>query len=301
MRFASVRHEGALRPAVMHDDSWALLPHDLAADLFNVIAGGEEMLERVRDGAPTFDRIPLQGAELAAPLKRQPRDVLCTGWNYWDHFEEGRGRREGQDPEERPNHPTFFTKGPDTIIGPRDPIAYDPDLSTKWDYEAELAVVMGRQGRSIPEEQAMEHVWGYTLANDISLRDLQRAHGGQWLKGKSIDCTMPVGPWITTADEIDQPVELTCELNGQTVQHASTSLMAFPLPRLISELSWGMTIRPGQLVLTGTPAGVGNARNPQLFLQEGDEVVVRGSHGLGELRNRLVKTDLSGQSLGPDA
>ncbi|MFG3023621.1 fumarylacetoacetate hydrolase family protein [Streptomyces sp. NPDC048254] len=184
--------------------------------------------------------------------------------------------------------------GPDTVIGPADDIAYDPDLSAKWDYEAEIALVMGRAGRSIPEEKAMDHVFGLLVANDVSQRDLQRAHGGQWLKGKSIDATMPLGPWLTTADEIDDltGLRVRCEVNGRLLQDASSGQMAFSVPRIIAELSRGMTLRAGDVVLTGTPSGVGNARDPQIFLADGDVVVTRVS-GLGELRNTVRRTRLT--------
>jgi 2,4-didehydro-3-deoxy-L-rhamnonate hydrolase len=139
-------------------------------------------------------------------------------------------------------------------------------------------------------------VFGYCLANDISQRDLQRRHGGQWLKGKSIDGTMPLGPYIVTADELDvRKIRLRCEVNGQTLQDAVIAQMAFPIEELIAELSFGMTLHPGDVILTGTPSGVGNAREPQLFLKDGDEVVVRGE-GLGELRNVLTARDLAGTS-----
>lgn len=196
----------------------------------------------------------------------------------------------------KPTAPTFFTKGPDTVLGPYDDIAYDATVSAKWDYEAEMVVVIGKPGRSIPVERAMEHVWGYCLANDVSQRDLQRRHGGQWLKGKSIDASMPLGPWLVPADEIDPArVHLECVVNGTVLQSASTAQMAFSIPELIAELSFGMTLRAGDVLLTGTPSGVGNAREPQIFLHEGDDVIVRGS-GLGELRNRLVKANLRGES-----
>lgn len=237
--------------------------------------------------------MPLAEVRLLAPLTRFNRDVLCTGWNYWDHFEESRGKREGQDVD-RPDHPTFFTKGPDTVIGPVDDIAFDPELSRKWDYEAEVALVIGRDGRSIPAERAWEHVFGFVVANDVSQRDLQRAHGGQWLKGKSIDATMPLGPWITTVDEVADPYDLRirCELNGQLMQDASTAQVAFRFEQLIAELSLGMTLRAGDIVLTGTPSGIGNARDPQVFLAEGDVVVTR-VEGLGTLRNRVVAVRLT--------
>ena len=145
-------------------------------------------------------------------------------------------------------------------------------------------------------KQALDHVFGYCLANDISQRDLQRRHGGQWLKGKSIDGTMPLGPYIVTADELDvRKIRLRCEVNGQTLQDAVIAQMAFPIEELIAELSFGMTLHPGDVILTGTPSGVGNAREPQLFLKDGDEVVVRGE-GLGELRNVLTARDLAGTS-----
>jgi 2,4-diketo-3-deoxy-L-fuconate hydrolase len=159
-----------------------------------------------------------------------------------------------------------------------------------------LALVIGAGGRSIAATDAQKHIWGYCLANDISQRDLQRRHGGQWLKGKSIDATMPIGPYLVTADEVDPTqIRLQCRLNGQVMQDALVSQMAFPIPELIAELSFGMTLNPGDLIITGTPAGVGNARDPQIFLKPGDELIVSGT-GLGELHNRIVEADLYGNS-----
>ena len=213
MRFVTVAHAGRERPGVVDGEDVVLLD---AADLVSVIEAGPAALVAVRNELASAERLPLASVRLCAPLRRFRRDVLCTGWNYWDHFEESKGKREGQDVD-RPDHPTFFTKGPDVVIGPYDEIAYDPAISAKWDYEAELALVIGKTGRSIPVADALDHVWGYTLANDVSQRDLQRQHGGQWLKGKSIDDTMPLGPWIVTADEFGDPqdVHLQCLLNGE--------------------------------------------------------------------------------------
>lgn len=290
MKFATIRQSAVTRVAVS-DGHWALVP-ERYGELFDIVVGGRELLTDLRQELGRFQRLESGPEHLCAPLLRYPRDILCTGWNYWDHFEEGIGLREGQEVQ-RPEHPTFFTKGPDTVIGPTDDIAFDSALSSRWDYEAELALVFGRTGRSIQRGRAMDYVWGYMLANDISQRDLQRAHGGQWLKGKSIDRTMPIGPWLVTADEIDPGgVRLECFLNGAQHQDAMTSQMAFPIPDLIAELSWGMTVRAGQILLTGTPPGVGDARDPQVFLKAGDEVVVRGS-GIGELHNRLVDVSLT--------
>lgn len=280
--------------AVTDDHTVAVLPAD-GLTLDDVVRGGPETLDSLRRDLEHAERLPLDAVRLTAPLRRFNRDILCTGWNYWDHFEESRGKREGQDPAERPKHPTFFTKGPDAVIGPHDDLAHDSEISAKWDYEAELALVIGKTGRSIPEEKAWEHIFGLCVANDVSQRDLQRRHGGQWLKGKSIDATMPLGPWITTTDEIADPYDLTvrCAVNGVALQHASTRQVAFRFERIIAELSWGMTLRAGDVILTGTPSGIGNARDPQVFLHPGDEVVTEIS-GLGALRNRVVSRGLGG-------
>lgn len=297
MRFASFIHDGAARVGVVADATVAVLPDTYGDDLLRIIAGGPaarvEIEQLVASGR--LLRIPVDSLRLLAPLRHLRRDVLCTGWNYWDHFDESKGKREGQDVD-KPKAPAFFTKGPDVVIGPNDDIGWDRRVSAQWDYEGEIALVIGKDGRSIAQSDALNHVWGYCLANDVSQRDLQRRHGGQWLKGKSIDGTMPLGPWLVTADEVDlDQVRLQCLLNGKVMQDASTRQMAFPVAELIAELSFGMTLRAGDLLLTGTPPGIGHARTPPVYLQEGDEVVVRAT-GLGELRNRLVAVDLCGSS-----
>ncbi|MFC3897462.1 fumarylacetoacetate hydrolase family protein [Lentzea rhizosphaerae] len=283
MKLASLTVDGVRRAGLVDAAEQSITLLDTTVD--DVVRGG-----------PTGARgevLPLSQARLESPLHRFNRDVLCTGWNYLDHFLESSGKREGQGPAEMPLRPTFFTKGPDTVIGPSDDIAYDPDISQKWDYEAEIAVVIGRDGRSIPEEKALDHVFGFLVANDVSQRDLQRAHGGQWLKGKSIDATMPLGPWITTPDEVDlADMQVQCEVNGVLLQNASSAQMAFSFTRIIAELSHGMTLRAGDVILTGTPSGIGSAREPQIFLRDGDVVVTRVS-GLGELRNTVTLTELS--------
>lgn len=294
MRLASVLVGSERRAAAVFPDdgSVALLPQGAAVD--DIVRGGNDALAALDASLAEAPRMLLSEVQLLAPLSRFNRDILCTGWNYWDHFEESKGKREGQDPPEPPAHPTFFTKGPDTVIGPYDDIAFDPEISSKWDYEAEVAIIIGKDGRSIPEGQARDHIFGYCVANDVSQRDLQRQHGGQWLKGKSIDQTMPLGPWITTADEIEDPYALNIEfeLDGQLLQKASTGQVAFSFEKIISELSWGMTLRAGDVILTGTPSGIGNAREPQIFLKAGSELVTTVS-GLGTLRNVMTPTKLS--------
>ncbi|EKF20463.1 fumarylacetoacetate hydrolase family protein [Nitratireductor pacificus] len=290
LKLAAITVDGEPRLAFVEGERFRLLPRSMP-DIQAAIVQGAEALERLAAEAG-LETIGFDERLLRAPRTGTQRDILCAGWNYWDHFEEGRGRRDGQEVE-RPEHPTFFTKGPETMIGPLDPVAFDDRISQKWDYEVEVALIIGKDGRNIPEEQALDHVFGYCLANDISQRDLQRAHGGQWLKGKSIDGTMPFGPYVTLAKGVDPAaIEIECVLNGETVQSASTQLMAFSVARLIAELSFGMTLRAGDVLLTGTPAGVGNARTPPLFLKDGDEVVCRSAQ-LGVLRNRISRMDLS--------
>ncbi|MGC2777314.1 MAG: fumarylacetoacetate hydrolase family protein [Bradyrhizobium sp.] len=296
MKFLTIMSKAGWAPAVVLDDEAVVLP-DRYADLVAFIERGDEARADAAAHLQRADceRIRLDNAVIGPPITRFRRDVLCCGWNYWDHFYESQGKREGQDVP-RPNAPTFFTKSPDTVIGPFDDIAFDERVSKKWDYEAEIAIVFGKTGRSIAPDRAWDHVFGLTLANDISQRDLQRRHGGQWLKGKSIDRTMPLGPVIVTPDELDVPnLQIELLLNGQTMQSARAGQMAFSIEELVAELSFGMTVHAGDVLLTGTPSGIGNAREPQVFLKESDEVVVRVP-GIGELRNRLVNADLAGQS-----
>ena len=297
MRFVSVRIDGMTKPGVIEGTDIVLIG-DLFDDLVVLVEAGQDGLDACdrarRETGRT--RLPLSTAELAPPIGRFKRDVLCTGWNYWDHFEEGKGRRDGQEVD-KPTAPTFFTKAPNAIIGPTDPISWDGRCSKKWDYEAELALVIGKSGRSIPAYRAKDHIFGYCLSNDISQRDIQRRHGGQWMRGKSADQTTPLGPTLVTTDEVEDitSIQIECELNGEVMQSASIAQMAFDIPTLIAELSFGMTLNAGDVLLTGTPAGVGNARTPQVFLKPGDIVVTRGS-GLGELRNTVVERDLYGDA-----
>lgn len=221
---------------------------------------------------------------LRAPIPEPRRNVFCVGWNYLPHFEEG--NRDGD--RELPDHPTFFTKASTTVIGSGEEIPLDPAFTEKLDYEAELAVVIGRSGRNIPAGEALDHVFGYAAANDVSARDAQKRHGGQWFKGKSMDGGCPIGPWIVPPDEIPDPQDLSIRshVNGVEKQSSSTRSMYFPVVRIIEELSLGMTLLPGDIILTGTPEGVGVWREPPEFLGPGDEVTVTIS-GIGELVNRV--------------
>jgi len=289
MRIGTINLDGAPRVGRVEGEVIRIQPSG-SPDMVSLIREGSEAIE-ARFSQFGLQTVPLSAARLMAPIQRFSRDVLCTGWNYWDHFEESKGKREGQDVD-RPKAPTFFTKSPHTVIGPNDDIGLDPHISAKWDFEAEVGIVIGRRCRSVSRDEAADVIFGYFLANDVSQRDLQRRHGGQWLKGKSIDGTMPMGPFIVTPDELDVPeIRLTLSLNGEEMQNALVKQMAFDIPELIAELSFGMTLDAGDVIITGTPSGIGNAREPQVFLKAGDEMVVSAT-GLGQLRNRLVPADL---------
>lgn len=291
MRLVTYTDGEGSRPALRQgDDVFPLGPAGTTAS--DLPLGDPAALQRLLDAAADAPGLALESVELLAPL-RPTRPVYCVGWNYLDHFAEGQAAG-GHSVAEMPAHPTFFFRAPGTVVGPGADVPIDPALSTQLDYEAEIAVVIGLGGRSIPEERAWDHVLGLTLADDVTARDIQRRHGNQWSKGKSIDGSCPLGPEIVTLDELGDvsSVELTCTVNGEVRQRATLDQMAYSIPRILSELSAGMTLRPGDLVLTGTPSGVGYARTPASFLTDGDEVVVAAT-GLGELRNRVVKADLS--------
>lgn len=229
--------------------------------------------------------VPLAGAMLDAPV-RPTRNVFCVGRNYLEHAKEG-ARAAGRELK-LPSVPTFFTKAPSAIAAPDAILHLESGVSREYDYEAELAVVVGGRCKNVAEDDALDFVFGYTALNDVTARNLQRDHG-QWFKGKSLDDSCPLGPWIVTPEEIASPQSLTIRfrLNGVEKQHAATSQMIFPVARLVAELSKGMTLLPGDVIATGTPAGVGFARTPPEFLADGDVMEVE-IEGIGVLRNAVA-------------
>lgn len=228
---------------------------------------------------------PLAGVDLLAPIPRPAKNVFCLGLNYRAHLEES-NRTMGRDLQ--PTVPVFFTKAVTSIVAPGGPILFDEASSVKYDWEAELGVVIGLPGRSVSPERAMDHVFGYTCFNDVSVRDLQSAHV-QWFKGKSLDGTCPFGPWIVTAEEVPNPhnLDIQCRVNGVVKQSSNTALMIHDIPAMIYHLSRGMTLEAGDLISTGTPEGIGNARTPPEYLKPGDVVEVE-IEGVGVLRNPVV-------------
>jgi 2-keto-4-pentenoate hydratase/2-oxohepta-3-ene-1,7-dioic acid hydratase in catechol pathway len=224
---------------------------------------------------------------LLAPLPHPVKNVFCVGRNYLEHIAEG--ERAQNLKIGVTEHPVFFTKPPTAVVGPGADVPIFPKLSVNIDYEVELAVVIGKAGRNIQPAQAMEHIFGYTIVNDITARDVQRRHGGQYFKGKGLDGSCPMGPVIITADALGDPTRLGIRLsvNGEMRQNGKTSDMIFDIPTLIASLSEGMTLEPGDVLATGTPSGVGYAMDPPIFLKDGD-VVVCEVDGIGQLENRMT-------------
>lgn len=260
------------------------------------------MLSIIRGGAPALAAcgrlssrnahsgdalLPLAQVQKLAPIPQPIRNVFCVGRNYVDHVKEGAAALRTD--LKLPVVPQFFTKATLTVIGPGADVRLDRKLTQKLDYEVELAVIIGRGGRDIAASQAYDHIFGYSIANDVTARDLQRRHE-QWFKGKSLDTTLPLGPCIVTSDEIGDPklLELSLSVNGQERQRARVEQMIFDIPTIIASLSAGLTLLPGDIIATGTPSGVGFAMNPPQFLHDGDEMLACIDR-IGALRNRVVE------------
>ncbi len=244
--------------------------------------GGTSMLEYIERGRDANRQpgggevVALEEARIHAPVAR-PSKIIAIGLNYEDHAAETGG--------EIPEKPIVFAKYPNTVVGPGEVIKIPP-ITEQADYEAELAVVVGHPARNVSASEALEYVFGYTNCNDVSSRDLQFSEGGQWTRSKSLDTFCPLGPYIATREEVPDPQSLSirCVLNGEVMQDSNTSKMAFSVAELVSFLSSGMTLMPGDIIATGTPAGVGFARDPKVFLKAWDEVTIE-IEGLGSLTN----------------
>lgn len=306
MRIASFRaDDGSVRVGVVRDGELVDLARaatalnapeareapDILRDMLSLIAAGPQALERIErlaSVAPAEAIIQLGGAVLLAPIPRPVKNVLCVGRNYAEHAAESL-RAAGAQPIVGQTRPNIFTKAVTTVIGPFDDFPYDASVSEKIDWEIELAVIIGVGGRHIQREDALNHVFGYTVLNDISARDLQHAPGLQWFTGKSLDGSCPMGPWIVTTDEIPDPSKLRLSLtvNGEVKQVDTTASMIYDVPTLIASLSEFMTLEPGDIIATGTPAGVGFSRTPPEFLKP-DDVMESTIDGIGTMRNRVV-------------
>lgn len=256
----------------------ALSDGESAADMPLLIANWEAYRERIAAKDLLLDPVPMSEVKLLAPIQRPPK-IICIGLNYRDHAEESN--------MQIPTRPTVFAKFATSIIGPGDSIVL-PKASTQPDYEAELAVVIGKRGRYVKAADWEEYVFGYTIVHDVSARDFQLATS-QWIMGKTFDTFCPIGPWIVTKDEIADPhaLDIKLTIGGDVLQDSNTKHLIFRIPELIEHLSSVFTLEPGDIISTGTPAGVGFARKPPRYLQPGDEPVVY-VQGIGELRNPVI-------------
>jgi 2-keto-4-pentenoate hydratase/2-oxohepta-3-ene-1,7-dioic acid hydratase in catechol pathway len=261
-------------------------------DLLSVITAGDSSLSTLRRLVEMADENrewpSVSETEILAPLDPPIGNVLAIGRNYAAHAGE-MARTRGAEADDRP---TVFTKAQTSINSPFGDIAINHKVSSEIDWEAELGVVIGRDALNVGVGEALDYVFGYTVVNDVSARDIQFGWGGQYFKGKSLDRYCPIGPWVVTADEIPDPqnLDLTLRVNGDLKQQGNTGDMIFPVADLISQLSLGMTLRAGTLIATGTPPGVGYARDPKEFLRPGDLMETEVS-GIGTLRNRIVASD----------
>lgn len=297
MRLCSFHHEGRLGAGlVLRDGSVADLTA-MAGDDERVSPTVLEWVLRGREGTTVLEQLldepstagyalHVPNSSLRAPIPTLPRNVICVGANYTDHIDESE-RVVGA--LELPDAPVYFTKDVRSICGPYDDIRVDETTTAQLDWEVELAVVIGEPGRDIPVDRALEHVWGYTILNDVSARDIQLTRN-QWWKGKSLEGSSPMGPYLVSAADVGDPhdLDLTCWVDGEKLQHASTGQMIHSVASIIADLSTTLTLLPGDVISTGTPSGVGLAQSPQQWLTPG-RVVEAEITGLGRQTNTIKK------------
>jgi 2-keto-4-pentenoate hydratase/2-oxohepta-3-ene-1,7-dioic acid hydratase in catechol pathway len=283
MRFATIIHQRQFEVVVERDGSLFRLPQldsQQPRSLKSLITHWDEWQPLLEQATLTDSSFKESNVRFAPPIPN-PGKIICVGLNYADHAKETGA--------EVPALPVIFNKFPSALNAHQQPI-FLPSISNQVDYEGELVVVIGRRGRFVSEADAMKHVFGYCCGHDVSARDWQKGKpGGQWLLGKTFDTFAPCGPYVTTANEINRPDQLDIELrlNGNVMQKSNTSQFIYKLPYLLSHLSKFCTLEPGDLIFTGTPSGVGVARNPPVFLKPGDQVEVE-IEGLGILRNPVL-------------
>lgn len=290
MKLVTFRAEGGPALGLVEDDGTTV--RDLRG-----VTGDAGLVQVIEDWASWSGRIAqasglpvVPEAQLLAPIPSPRRDLFAVGKNYREHVAEfGRsGYDTPQRSEDLPDKPIVFSKATTSVTGPFDDVESHPSVTAELDYEAELAVIIGTGGRGISYDDALDHVWGYTIVNDVTARDVQRDHK-QWLLGKSLDTHAPMGPWAVTADEIADlgALEVSSHVNGELRQKAPVKDLIFDVAELVRVISAGITLLPGDIIATGTPAGVGIGFDPPRFLQRGD-VVECAITGLGAIRNTIV-------------
>lgn len=293
MKFATVSINSRVAVAAIapeQDQAWLvedMVGHPVG-DMMELIRAYDSLKDQLK---PNGSALALSSLKLLAPIPLPSRNIMCVGKNYRAHAQEftasGFDSSASSAEDVIPTAPIIFTKAPETVIASGENILYPTGLSDSIDYEAELGVVIGKGGRGISKADALDHVFGYTIINDMTARDLQSKHK-QWFIGKSIDTFCPMGPWLATADEVDVTnLQVQCWINGELRQDANTADLIFDVATLIETLSAGLTLQPGDVVATGTPAGVGIGFDPPKYLVRGDEVAIEIT-GLGRLANRLA-------------
>ena len=284
MKLACFESGGTVRVGIVDEAAQTVRPlGPEIRDIVDIVERYDELKGRLRGGDP----VPLAGVKLRAPIPAPRRNTMCVGKNYREHAREfaqsgfEAGAVKGAEIDE---FPAVFTKPASSVVGPGDTVDLHPQATSMVDYEAELAVVIGREGKNIPKERSYDHVFGYTIINDVTARDRQRNHK-QWFLGKALDTFCPMGPWVATADEVEpENLEVKAWVNGELRQDANTRDLIFDIPTLIATISQGMTLVPGDIISTGTPAGVGIGMKPPTFLKSGDVVEITIT-GLGKLSN----------------
>jgi 2-keto-4-pentenoate hydratase/2-oxohepta-3-ene-1,7-dioic acid hydratase in catechol pathway len=294
MRFATVEIAGRAQPVVVSPDGAGCMPvaeliPDFSGDLVELIA---RVPAPARSLGPIAAWRPLTGHRRLAPIPWPRRNIFCVGKNYHEHaaeFSRSGFDTSAADGETSPACPVIFTKPASSIVADGEPVQRFAAVTDQLDYEAELAVVIGRPGRGISPAAALDHVWGYTIVNDVTARDLQQRHR-QWFLGKSMDTFCPMGPWIVTAEEVGDPANLDvrCWVNGELRQHANTRDLIFDIPTIIATISAGITLLAGDIIATGTPAGVGIGFKPPKFLNPGDVMTIAIDR-LGTLTNTVTE------------
>jgi 2-keto-4-pentenoate hydratase/2-oxohepta-3-ene-1,7-dioic acid hydratase in catechol pathway len=287
MRLVGFKKNGYSGPGILHGSGVFPLRDIGFEDALSFIAAGTKERDRVQklvNNASPREVLPLDSVRLTAPIPRPPK-ILCIGLNYRDHAIESK--------MEVPSVPTVFAKYGNAVVGPGEPIVLSA-ATQKPDYEAEFAVVIGKRAKHVPRSEWQDCVFGYTIVNDVSARDVQLATT-QWTLGKSFDTFAPIGPHIVTADEVPDPhvLDISLSIGGETLQHSNTRELIFGVPDLIEYISRMLTLEPGDIISTGTPAGVGLGRTPPRWLRAGEEVVI-DIEKIGTLRNPVI-AERSGQ------
>jgi 2-keto-4-pentenoate hydratase/2-oxohepta-3-ene-1,7-dioic acid hydratase in catechol pathway len=286
MRLATYRDTTGDHVGVVQGEQIIALDQ-IAPSMLALIDAGPDALAQVRDYlASGATGVPLSSVKLLAPIPVPRQDVICLGMNYVAHAIES-DRARGREPK-LPDFPVFFSKAITTVCGPDDGVPLDANVTGQLDYEVELALIFSKRAKNVPAAEAFDYIFGYTIVNDVSARDLQNRHL-QFFKGKSLDNTCPIGPWIVTADEIADPTALglRLRLNGETRQDSTVGDLIFHIPQIIEQLTLGQTIEAGVIVSTGTPSGVGMGRTPPEYMQVGD-VMEAEIDQIGVLRNPIV-------------